>query len=138
MTDDLPRLIRRLDLDRMRRYQEALELYAGNHWPGGPARGRRRTLTVNYIRTVIDKVSTYLMAGGGGRAGRPVRGGPGSGHRGRLAGGGRAERAGNRNRHRRAGRRGLQGLVGPRGRAGAGLGPGRSGPIRLAGPGRAL
>lgn len=36
MTDDLPRLIRRLDLDRMRRYQEALDLYAGNHWPAGP------------------------------------------------------------------------------------------------------
>jgi len=63
MVEDLPRLIRRLDLDRMRRYQEALELYAGNHWPSGPGRGRRRTLTVNYIRTVIDKVSTYLMAG---------------------------------------------------------------------------
>jgi len=63
MTDDLPRLIRRLDLDRMRRYREALDLYAGNHWPAGSGRGRRRTLTANYIRTVIDKVTTYLLAG---------------------------------------------------------------------------
>ncbi len=63
MTEDLPKLIRRLDLDRMRRYQEALELYVGNHWPGGPGRPRRRTLTANYIRTVIDKVTTYLLTG---------------------------------------------------------------------------
>ncbi len=58
----LPRLIARLDADRLRRYREYLDFYQGRQWPTSPRR-RERQLTFNYARVLVEKVTSYLMSG---------------------------------------------------------------------------
>lgn len=58
----LPQTLARKDLDRLRRYREALDFYHGRQWSGQPRR-RERRLTFNYARTVVEKVTSYLMTG---------------------------------------------------------------------------
>lgn len=60
MDQPLPRLLARKDLDRMRRYREHLDFYAGSQWPA--SRGRERRLTFNYAKTVVEKTTSYLMS----------------------------------------------------------------------------
>lgn len=54
----LPRLIARLDADRLRRYREYLDFYQGRQWPTPPRR-RERQLTFNYARALVEKVTPY-------------------------------------------------------------------------------
>ncbi|MBM2832689.1 MAG: hypothetical protein HW414_1741, partial [Dehalococcoidia bacterium] len=56
-----PAVLPRLDQDRLRRYTEHLDLYNGLQWPGPSTRRQERRLTFNYIKTAIDKVTSYLM-----------------------------------------------------------------------------
>ena len=58
----LPRLITRMDADRLRRYREYLDFYQGQQWDAPPRR-RERRLTFNYARTLVEKVTSYLMTG---------------------------------------------------------------------------
>lgn len=69
-----PRSLNRIDNHRLKRYHEMLAFYAGRQWPGRPGRNEKR-LTFNYIRVVVDKLTSYLMnglnvrlVGGGGNA----------------------------------------------------------------------
>jgi hypothetical protein len=59
---NLPQTLARLDTDRLRRYREALDFYHGRQWTGTPRR-RERRLTFNYARTIVEKVTSYLMTG---------------------------------------------------------------------------
>ncbi len=76
----LPRLIARMDADRLRRYREYLDFYQGRQWET-PARRRERRLTFNYARVLVEKVTPYptqsCRRGGpaahGRRARRPGR-----------------------------------------------------------------
>ena len=52
----------RMDGDRMRRYTENLQFYNGKQWTARQARGEKQ-LTVNYAKALVDKMSSYLMAG---------------------------------------------------------------------------
>lgn len=52
----------RLDLDRIRGYQELLDFYHGRQWEGRERRGERR-LIFNYAKVFIDKITSYLMSG---------------------------------------------------------------------------
>ncbi len=61
-SDFSPAVLRQLDVERLRGYRELLEFYRGSQWPGRPKAGERR-LTFNYARVVVDKVTSYLMAG---------------------------------------------------------------------------
>ena len=51
-----------MDRDRMRRYIDNLAFYNGEQWQRRAVRGEKH-LTVNYARALVDKVSSYLMAG---------------------------------------------------------------------------
>lgn len=52
----------RMDRDRMRRYTENLTFYNGEQWQRRATRGEKH-LTVNYAKALVDKLSSYLMAG---------------------------------------------------------------------------
>lgn len=52
----------RIDRDRMRRYTQNLAFYNGEQWQQRATRGEKH-LTVNYAKALVDKVSSYLMAG---------------------------------------------------------------------------
>ncbi len=52
----------RLDGQRLRAYRENLAFYQGQQWPGQQRR-RERRLVFNYAKALIDKTSSYLMAG---------------------------------------------------------------------------
>jgi len=58
----LPAQLARRDRDRLRGYAELLDFYHGKHWEGRAVRGEKR-LTFNYVKTLIDKVTSYLMSG---------------------------------------------------------------------------
>jgi hypothetical protein len=60
--DFIPMQLTHRDIDRLRRYQELLDFYHGQHWGGYARRGEKR-LTFNYTRVFIDKVTSYLMSG---------------------------------------------------------------------------
>jgi len=62
METNFPASLARRDAERIRGYQELLDFYHGKQWPGRPKAGERR-LTFNYARTMVDKVSSYLMSG---------------------------------------------------------------------------
>ena len=51
----------RKDGERLKRYGELLDFYHGKHWEGRAVRGEKR-LTFNYVKTLIDKVTSYLMS----------------------------------------------------------------------------
>ena len=75
--------IARMDRDRIRGYRELLDFYHGRHWEGRAARGEKR-ITFNYARTLVDKVTSYLMSGIG-FAVDPAGEGDGAGERARAA-----------------------------------------------------
>jgi hypothetical protein len=52
----------RMDIERIRGYQELLDFYNGRQWEGRERRGERR-LIFNYARVFIEKMTSYLMAG---------------------------------------------------------------------------
>src|SRR5438093_6081372 len=52
----------KLDPTRMRAYRENLAFYRGEQWAGSQRR-RERHLLFNYAKAIIDKTSSYLMAG---------------------------------------------------------------------------
>ena len=61
-TLSIPQQIARRDLDRLRTYRENLDFYDGLQWQGVARRGERR-LTFNYAKTLVDKLTSYLMSG---------------------------------------------------------------------------
>jgi hypothetical protein len=54
--------LNRLDIKRLRGYQELLDFYHGRQWEGRERRGEKR-LTFNYTKVFIDKLTSYLMSG---------------------------------------------------------------------------
>jgi len=58
----IPQQLAQLDRDRLKTYREMLDFYHGTHWEGRAVRGEKR-LTFNYARTLVDKVTSYLMSG---------------------------------------------------------------------------
>jgi hypothetical protein len=54
----------RMDIERVRGYQDLLDFYNGRQWEGRERRGERR-LTFNYARVFVEKMTSYLMAGMG-------------------------------------------------------------------------
>lgn len=54
--------IARMDLERLRGYQENLDFYNGIQWLGSVRRGERR-ITFNYAKAFVEKVTSYLMSG---------------------------------------------------------------------------
>ena len=60
---DLPRL-EQADRQRLDGYQRCLAFYNGEHWPQWQvSRSGHRLLVMNYIRTIIDKLTSYLLSG---------------------------------------------------------------------------
>ncbi|MFH1662315.1 MAG: phage portal protein [Chloroflexota bacterium] len=60
--DFTPMQLNNRELDRFKRYKELLDFYHGRHWLGNAGRGDKQ-LTFNYAKTIIDKVSSYVMSG---------------------------------------------------------------------------
>jgi len=60
--DFTPMQLNNRELDRFKRYKELLDFCHGRHWPGHTSRGDKQ-LTFNYAKTIIDKVSSYVMSG---------------------------------------------------------------------------
>lgn len=60
--DDIAIKLGRMDSDRMRRYTTNLQFYNGKQWQARATRGEKQ-LTINYSKALVDKVSSYLMAG---------------------------------------------------------------------------
>lgn len=58
----LPQLLARTDAPRFARYRQNLAFYQGKQW-SGQGRPRERRLTFNYARTLVEKVTSYLMQG---------------------------------------------------------------------------
>jgi hypothetical protein len=57
----IPMQLAHRDTDRLRRYEECLDFYNGQHWEGRATRGEKR-LTFNYAKVFIDKVTSYLIS----------------------------------------------------------------------------
>ena len=57
-----PQLLARTDAPRFARYRQNLAFYQGKQW-SGQGRPRERRLTFNYARTLVEKVTSYLMQG---------------------------------------------------------------------------
>ncbi|MCX6013964.1 MAG: phage portal protein [Chloroflexi bacterium] len=54
----------RMDSDRLASYRRNLDIYNGLQWTESrQVRRRQRQLTFNYIKTFVDKVTSYLMSG---------------------------------------------------------------------------
>ena len=63
-TTPLPQLLKNRDRDRLQQYTDALAFYEGKQWPAADPRTRSaRRLTLNYVKTIINKTSTYVMQG---------------------------------------------------------------------------
>src|SRR3989304_3436031 len=63
-TPPLPQLLKNRDKDRLAQYTDALTFYEGKQWPAADPRTRTaRRLTLNYVKTIINKTSTYVMQG---------------------------------------------------------------------------
>ena len=58
----IPTQLAQRDRDRLRGYTELLDFYHGVHWTGRAIRGEKR-LTFNYAKTLVDKITSYLMSG---------------------------------------------------------------------------
>jgi len=58
----IPTQLARLDMDRIKTYQDMLDFYHGRHWIGRERRGEKR-LTFNYAKVFVDKVTSYMMSG---------------------------------------------------------------------------
>lgn len=63
--EPLPQLLKRRDRDRLRAYESNLAFYRGEQAPaaGKPASKRAEALVANYTERVIDKATTFTMAG---------------------------------------------------------------------------
>src|SRR3972149_4442641 len=59
----LPVILRDRDKPRLAAYRAALAFYGGAQWPGLRATTRLRRLTVNYVRAIILKTSSYVLKG---------------------------------------------------------------------------
>ena len=59
---NIPGQLAQKDRDRMKTYTSLLDFYHGVHWQGRAIRGEKR-LTFNYAKTLVDKVTSYLMSG---------------------------------------------------------------------------
>ena len=59
--DTFPQSLNTLDQDRIKRYRENLDFYNGNQWPS--TNRRERQLTFNYVKTFVEKITSYLMSG---------------------------------------------------------------------------
>src|SRR3990170_2971480 len=63
-TPPLPQLLKNRDKDRLGQYTDALAFYEGKQWPAADPRTRTaRRLTLNYVKTIINKTSTYVRQG---------------------------------------------------------------------------
>src|SRR3989304_3740417 len=51
------------DRPRLAAYRAALAFYGGAQWPGARATTRLRRLTVNYVRAIVLKTSSYVLKG---------------------------------------------------------------------------
>ena len=58
----LPQQVTQMDAERLRTYRENLDFYNGTQWQGR-ARPRERRLTINYVKTLVGKLTSYLMTG---------------------------------------------------------------------------
>jgi len=58
-----PQQLANLDTARLRAYKSNLDFYGGTQWPSRRANDKRRRLTLNYARTVVEKTAAYVMAG---------------------------------------------------------------------------
>ena len=61
--DDVTAQLNRMDSLRRRDYRENLRFYYGYQWPAPRTNQRRRRLVFNYAKTLIEKVTSYLMMG---------------------------------------------------------------------------
>ena len=57
-----PSHLEQTDLARIRNYHQMLDFYNGKQWQSRSIRGEKQ-LSFNYARTIIDKVTAYMMAG---------------------------------------------------------------------------
>ncbi|HJX11975.1 MAG TPA: phage portal protein [Dehalococcoidales bacterium] len=62
MNETIPSQLARMDLERIKGYQELLDFYGGRQWEGRERRGERR-LIFNYARVFVEKITAYLMTG---------------------------------------------------------------------------
>src|SRR3990170_3594878 len=63
-TPPLPQLLKNRDKDRLGQYTDALAFYEGKQWPAADPRTRSaRRLTLNYVKAIVNKTSTYVMKG---------------------------------------------------------------------------
>ena len=58
-----PRQLAKLDQARLRAYTANLAFYGGKQWPARRGSDKRRRLTMNYARTVIEKTAAYVTSG---------------------------------------------------------------------------
>src|SRR3972149_5349512 len=58
----LPKLWVRLEKPRLAAYVRNLRFYEGEQWPAQRQASSARRLTLNYARTLIDKVTSYVTA----------------------------------------------------------------------------
>ncbi|OGO48975.1 MAG: hypothetical protein A2W34_03970 [Chloroflexi bacterium RBG_16_64_32] len=56
-------MLRDRDKPRLDAYRAALAFYGGAQWPGARATTRLRRLTVNYVRAIVLKTSSYVLKG---------------------------------------------------------------------------
>lgn len=59
----LPVLLKNRDKPRLDAYRAALAFYGGAQWPGARATTRLRRLTVNYVRAIVQKTTSYVLKG---------------------------------------------------------------------------
>ena len=57
----LPQQVARMDVERLRSYRDNLDFYSGIQWRGTPRRGERR-LTFNYVKVLLEKITSYLSS----------------------------------------------------------------------------
>ncbi len=59
----IPAQLNRMDFLRRRDYRENLRFYYGFQWPPQRINQKRRRLVFNYAKTLVEKVTSYLMLG---------------------------------------------------------------------------
>jgi hypothetical protein len=62
MNEEIVAKLAKMDLERIKGYQELLDFYNGRQWEGRERRGERR-LIFNYARVFVEKITSYLMSG---------------------------------------------------------------------------
>jgi len=59
MDENIPAQLARIDIERLRGYNELLDFYNGRQWEGRERRSERR-LVFNYARVFVEKITSYL------------------------------------------------------------------------------